>query len=872
MADPPAPPPAEAQEPANVVRIYDRDGQEHLVSPDQAVAALRTGQFGMADGDKLTVKEAGDKVTALDAAQAVDAVQSHQFRGASVGEFQDQWYRDQYESNPLHKALAFGTGTVKSLGLGFGDAGLVGAAGLFGRDQHVRELLRDQDRYLGGYRTAGEVTGMVLPALATGGGYGALRGITAGGRGLAAAAGAVERGVVSGLGRAGLAETGLLARGLGAAAGGALEMGVYGAGEATSRAVVANPGLTAEQAVAAMGGGFLHGAATGAAFGGVLGFGGGLLGAAAKGAAGGAASLAERVTGRAARAAEDTIGGQTGRLLEALAPGGVKGFAELRALKSTGANQGLLEKATAMSPEVRQEMAALIVDKLPEALGKKAGSILSHTQQAEAAALVKEAAGKAKGGLVDELSAAGVKADVPAIVTDLRAKLDPLKGSITDDAIAAGRAGDRLVSRLEEKLAAGDVKELWKQQRQLGDEVNWAAIRKGEASLTDKFKADTYFALGKELERVGTTAESLGAEFVGRWKQANRTYQAADWITKATEKGAGRDLANRSLGLSEQLGGLGGSSLGASVGGAVAGPVGAMVGSVVGGAGAALAQRLVKQYGDQVVASALRRAMTTGGDLTTVAGNLLEEHMGKAVVGYLSGAAKQAGAVGGRAVKAAVIEADQANERAREAKQPVEKRFATTRDDILAAKAALPQRQQQLAQQIGATNARVQQQALATQQRAIDYLASKIPPAPQAMNTLQPHLDKSTPPPAEMAKFLRAVRAVEDPTSVLESLQKGDITPEQVDALKVVYPEMYGQLQKQIMSEVAALGDKQIPYAKAQALSELFGVPLHPAMRPEFIAAQQAALQANEPPAQPPRRAMRPSNLAKQYDMNPETP
>jgi hypothetical protein len=634
--------------------------------------------------------------------------------------------------------------------------------------------------------------------------------------------------------------------------------------------MVERPALTAEQAIAALGGGFAHGAALGGAFGGALGFGGGLLSAAAKGAASGAASLAERLTGRAAGAADSTIGGQTGRLLEAVMPGGVKEFAELRALKSTGANQPLLEKAAAMSPEVKEEMAGLIVDKMPEALGKKAGSILSHTQQAEAAVLVKEAAGKTKGALVDELSAAGIKADVPAIVTDLRAKLDPLKNSITDDAIAAGRAGDRLVSRFEERLAAGDVKELWKQQRQLGDEVNWAAIRKGEASLTDRFKADAYFAMGKELERVGSTAESLGDGFVSKWKQANRTYQAADMIAKMTEKGAGRDLANRSIGLSEQLGGLGGSGLGASIGGAIAGPLGAAAGSVVGGVGSALAQRLVKQYGDQVVASALRRAILTGGDLTTVAGSLLEEHMGKAVVSYLRGTAKQAAAAGERVAKSTAFLADQANERAKEAKQPVDKRFAAVRDVVLAAKAALPQQQQQLAHQIGATNPQVAQQALATQQRAVDYLASKVPAAPQSMNTLQPHLDKSAPPPAEMAKFLRAVRAVEDPSSVLDSLQKGDITPEQVDALKAVYPEMYAELQKQIVSEVAALGDKKVPYAKAQALSELFGVPLHPAMRPEFIAAQQAALQANEPPAQPPRRAMRPSNLAKQYELHPE--
>lgn len=865
------PPPDPAKPPEGAVRIQNDVGEAYYVTPDVAAAAIRSGDWGMAPGDRLPMinPQTGEHEL-VEASTAVRRLGSAGARVSTVDAYRDQEESKEFRGSALAKFNAAGSGLINSLALGFGDAALAKIGDAIGTGDAVRERLAAHRKYLGDYRMAGEVAGFALPALVTAGGYGALRGATAAGRGLAAAGTAVEGAVARGLVRAGAAEGGLLARGAGMAAGQALELGVYGAGEGVSRAVVENPGLTAEQAVAAMGGGFLHGAAVGAAAGGALGFGGGLAGFAATKAIGGAASAAERLTGRTARAATETVGGQTGRLLEALSPGGLKDYAQAKALQATGANQPLLGKVAEMSPAARDEAAKLVVDELPKALGKREGAILSHTEQAKAAEIVKDTAGKAKGVLVDELHAAGIQADVPKLATEIRARIEPLRNSVTDDAISAANAGDRLLSRLEEKLAEGDVKALWKQQRQLGDEINWAAIRKGEASLTDKLKADTYFAMGRELERVGTNAESLGAQFVEKWKAANVRYQAADWVTKATKKGAEREAANRALGLSEQLGGLGGSSLGASIGGAVAGPVGAFAGSVVGGAGAALAQRLVKMYGDQTVASALRRAVAGGGDLTTAAGSLLEQHMSKATIAYLKGGAEKTVATAGRVAKVAALEAS------KEApKQSPERRFPAVRETVLAAKRTLPSSQAQAAlpQQIGASNAEVAAKALATQQRAVDYLLTKIPPAPQAASTLQPHLDPAQPPPAEMAKFLRTFDAVSDPTTVLKSLEKGDITPEQVDALRVVYPEMYAQVQRTITAAVAEQGDKKLPYGKVLALSQLFNTPLDPSLQPAFVAAQQAAIAAPPEAVQPPpRKPMKPSNLAQNYALNPEEP
>jgi hypothetical protein len=865
MADPPAPAPTPAAgaPPEGAVRIQNEAGEAYYVTPDVAAAALRAGGWGMLRGDKLPmVNTQSGKPELVDAADAVERLGSEASEVTSVGRANDQFMRDQYDASPAHKALAFGTGAVKSLGLGFGDAGLVGAASMFGRGEHVRGLIQDQERYLGGYRTGGEAAGFLLPALATGGGYGALRGLTAGGRAVAAGGAALEGAVARGLVRAGAAEGGVLARGLSSAAGQALEMGVYGAGEATSRAVVQNPGLTGEQAAAALGGGFLHGAAFGAAGGALLGGGGALLRSAASKGAEGVTALAERLTGRVAGE-----GSALGRLAETVMPGGLEKYAERKALQATGANEKLLSKIEDMSAEV-QSIAARQYHELGTMVGKREGAILSHTEQAEAAGILKNQIGKTKGALVDELEAAGVKADVAGITAALRTKLDPMRKSVVSEVISAAKEADLTINRLEANFASGSVKDLWKEQRALGDSINWDRIRSKTGTAEDKALADIYFALGNEFEKVGLTNPALGVAFKDKWKQVNREYTAADWLTKATEKGRGKDLGNRAIGFSELVGGGAMANVGATIG-SVAGPIGAAIGGLAGGVGGVIVNRLVKQYGDQAVATALKQVVNKGGgDLTMVAGQLLEQSMGKGVVAFLKGGAEKAGAVAGRAYKGAELAASEADAR-KAAKEPLEKRYTQTVNNVLAARTSAPQRQAQVAQAAAGARPDVTASMLATTTRAADYLASKVPPTPQSQNTLQPHLDKSTPPTAEMAKFLRAVAVVEDPTTVFKSLQRGDLTAEEVDALRNVYPEMYGQLQGMILTEASKL-EKPVGFAKAQSLNALFpGVVLHPALAPEFIAAQQAALTAPPAGVQPPaRKPMKPSNLSKDYALD----
>lgn len=91
----------------------------------------------------------------------------------------------------------------------------------------------------------------------------------------------------------------------------------------------------------------------------------------------------------------------------------------------------------------------------------------------------------------------------------------------------------------------------------------------------------------------------------------------------------------------------------------------------------------------------------------------------------------------------------------------------------------------------------------------------------------------------EIAKWKRYVDTVENPMSAIKSLRKGAMTIEQADALKNVYPEIYGQLTRTIMEELPRLKD-ELPYQKRLQLGILFQIPTDPSLNPKFIQSMQA--------------------------------
>jgi hypothetical protein len=128
--------------------------------------------------------------------------------------------------------------------------------------------------------------------------------------------------------------------------------------------------------------------------------------------------------------------------------------------------------------------------------------------------------------------------------------------------------------------------------------------------------------------------------------------------------------------------------------------------------------------------------------------------------------------------------------------------------------------------------------------KRIEFLASKLPRKPDLPGmSLGP--DTWQPSDMEMRAFARYVAAAEDPHGVVERLADGSVTPEDAETMKTVYPEMYADIQRQIMMQLGELRAK-LPYNRRLALSIFSGVPVDPALDPRVLAALQGTY-AQEP-------------------------
>lgn len=132
-----------------------------------------------------------------------------------------------------------------------------------------------------------------------------------------------------------------------------------------------------------------------------------------------------------------------------------------------------------------------------------------------------------------------------------------------------------------------------------------------------------------------------------------------------------------------------------------------------------------------------------------------------------------------------------------------------------------------------------------TTQRAHAFLLSKVPksPRPTGVPAFGPEWQPSD---ADKAKFLRYVRAVEDPLSVVEDLLIGSISREGVESLRVVYPDLYASVRTEVLRNVGSLS-RTLDYRDRVALSVLLDAPLDPSMSPGVLSALKQYGSAPQP-------------------------
>lgn len=130
----------------------------------------------------------------------------------------------------------------------------------------------------------------------------------------------------------------------------------------------------------------------------------------------------------------------------------------------------------------------------------------------------------------------------------------------------------------------------------------------------------------------------------------------------------------------------------------------------------------------------------------------------------------------------------------------------------------------------------LQQQIEETVARKLQFLHKVAPKDPRPPNPAGLPPRPWSPDIADLTKFARYVRAAEDPTSVLDDLESGALTIEAVEALKTVYPALYGSIQEEIIDNLAEYRE-ELPYSKRVSLSSLFDAPVEETMSPQYMVA-----------------------------------
>lgn len=831
MPEAPAPPPPS-------VTMATPEGELVAVPAAQARDLYLSGKLGFVEGESVPVN-VGGKTQFLSADEAGRALEGS-FTASVKGTAQAQ------REKRLEDLGGVG-GTLAAAGIEAGNQLLLGAGKGIAADlvdphlwpeahAKTKAYLRDVEEANPVASGIGGAAGLVLPLLASGGTAAGARGVVRGAAaaeaanlargGVAAvegaeavsaaararglfgatmdAATALPRGVGAvGEFAGGLAERGAVAMGakeggalasiLKGTAQGAAEMPFYSVGEAVTKATLHDEELTAEKLAAAAGHGFLWGGA----------FGGGLS----------AAGQLLAGTGRAAKAGAE----RASALAEKLGvdvPKSLEGFAERKAIQATGATKGQTLKLAEMGPEIESRVARQMTEDVPRLTGKADLATVSKAEIAEAAPLLRREKGEAVGKLVTDLDKIeGVAGpDLSRITARIEKEVEaPLRESLFTQHYADTIAGMR--EKIAERAAKGEIgfEGLWKERRTLDDLVYKNKIAEG--SLNEQ-RAKVRDIIEDEIQRAATAAaeqggSGAGAEWAAKYAQAKSEYRAAKWLDDAAAGGAAGEARNRSIGLSEQFGTLQGLMLG--------GPAGA-----VAGLAGAVAQNMVRRYGDQVAATIATKAVKS--DLIRAASEAVTARVGGSVDRFLGGTVSRAGL--GAQLDADVSRTRKASIAAYEKERAELSGFLANPDARLSRSTA--------GLDPGTANA-VRTTAL----RAAAYLQSKAPPAELAPNPLTPGMSKPQVSPAMRDDFLAAARAVKDPMSVIDDFEHGRLTRAGVEALKATSPRLLGELQAAVLAKVTEKG-APTNYAKSLQLGILLGIPTDPTLDPAFIGKVQA--------------------------------
>lgn len=147
---------------------------------------------------------------------------------------------------------------------------------------------------------------------------------------------------------------------------------------------------------------------------------------------------------------------------------------------------------------------------------------------------------------------------------------------------------------------------------------------------------------------------------------------------------------------------------------------------------------------------------------------------------------------------------------------------------------------EQLARQLAGVN-----------QRAVTYLLWNMPvrQSAKAAKSLRPFpMSKSLT--LDEYKFSRIDEAIKNPMMIVDGLESGKVSRDQVQAIKYVYPELHAEVVNSAMQEVMEMkqAGKFLDMQKVAALGTVLDAPIDSTLTPEYIGEVQASLQSPQGP------------------------
>lgn len=884
------------------MEMIDRDGNVVQIPDEQAGQAFRSGQYGFQKGTRVPVVDELGTVGTIDAAEAPEAFAIPELDTVSAETFRSAEQERKY-GGIGGQAAAFGIGAADALTLGAGKGLAVEGAELIGGERAgaaTREAIRGYTETNPKSEMAGQVIGTAAPILA--GGIGGIagkgiRGAGAGVRALDTAGMAVERGVARLLPEAESLAGRAVSRAVTLGARGATEGSVYGAGGAYSESVLKNEDLTAERVMAGMGEGAKFGAVGGAALGASIEVASTAIRKASSAALSRLTQAADKASDAAraleakagaleakAAAAGETAGAKVARTAEEAvpAPPGAKALATEAppAAAKVVAATDEVAGAARFAPEALSEGQAFPRRTAPAPAGgikalADVEPIAPKTTRVGAAAAPAEVVGGARyapealnedkafprrtrysRGARDVIEPQYADTDLPlGGVQKGDIEIEELRRALVAEGYNSSNRAEK-VGKLMQMVPEGSHPDwvmgmtpeqrasMWRFVNPDADDFIVSARAIKDASDVDPLLKDipsdvTWRALADAVaEREGIKGWSSpkpGAPAapvidlpVGLKAPEKAAAAAAAPASAAAEKaaiaGAGtpehevfRDIVGRVV---DWATARAARAVGSAVGGVTGGPLGFLAG---GAAGAAV---------DRVLGKHME---TVNGRITDAVAGFL----GKGtpvplaptdVAGKTAGAVAKVFGGGGPSVEPRAKGLDARYEQAAAAVTHL---------------ATNPVAHSELTKQTSAPLAKhapgVAVKIAIKQGEAIKFLQSKLPPsvakAPLSSAQVRTVGDM------EKASFLRSLRTVQHPLSVVEDLKDGKMpSKDAVEALQAVYPEMYADLRTKVLDQVTALmaEGKGPTYQQRLQIGALFDAAVDPTQRPEIVAAVQA--------------------------------